>query len=350
MKVGIYRHVGGYFPEALRIYEKILDYNNIDHVRLDINEHDFWDKIKELDLFIYLYSTKTDLKELANSILPIIQNYQFVNCFPNVESAWHYDDKVKEYYLLKQEGFSVIESHIFWDKPSAFKWLETASFPIVFKLKAGASSAGVMLVKNRVFAKKLINRMFGKGVYPNLISFYSINKFKDISFKDLVYKVVQKWYRLIKGKDVQELWERHKNYVFFQKFLPGNDYDTRVMLIGERAYAFLRYNRKNDFRASGSNLQDHDRFKIDIRCIQIAFQVSKRLKFKSMAYDFLFDENKEPLITEISHIFPMKRQWPGYWDSNLKWHAGNFWPQYFILLDNLSVPELIQPDIDINNI
>ena len=43
-----------------------------------------------------------------------------------------------------------------------------------------------------------------------------------------------------------------KDYVYFQKFLPNNKYDIRIVVIGDRAFGFIRYNRENDFRASGS--------------------------------------------------------------------------------------------------
>lgn len=44
----------------------------------------------------------------------------------------------------------------------------------------------------------------------------------------------------------------HKGYIYFQDFIPNNNYDTRVKVIGNRCAALRRYNRKNDFRASGS--------------------------------------------------------------------------------------------------
>ena len=64
----------------------------------------------------------------------------------------------------------------------------------------------------------------------------------------------------------------------------------------------------------------------------------------------MLDENQEPLITEMLRIFSNEKAVARLLGRNLKWHAENFFPQYFILLDNLNVPELIQPDIDINKI
>ena len=36
----------------------------------------------------------------------------------------------------------------------------------------------------------------------------------------------------------------------------------------------------------------------------------------------------------------------GYWDENLNWHEGRYWPQYFELMDLLNMPELKLPDLE----
>lgn len=140
-------------------------------------------------------------------------------------------------------------------------------------------------------------------------------------------------------------WHREKNCVLFQKFLPNNEYDTRVTIIGNRAFAFRRFNRKNDFRSSGSGLIDYELNKVDIVFIQLAFNISMKLCFQSMAYDFLWDENHNPALCEISYTYVDEAVYkcPGYWDVDLNWHEGNFWPQYFHLVDLLHMPELKQP-------
>lgn len=49
-----------------------------------------------------------------------------------------------------------------------------------------------------------------------------------------------------------------KKYVYFQDFIPGNDFDTRVTIIGDRAFGFTRNVRPGDFRASGSGNVGYD--------------------------------------------------------------------------------------------
>jgi hypothetical protein len=116
--------------------------------------------------------------------------------------------------------------------------------------------------------------------------------------------------------------------------------------MGNRAQAFRRKNRDNDFRASGSKNNDLNPQKIDLNFVKLAFQISQKMGFQTMAYDFLYDENQKPAIIEISYAYPDRTlpHCPGYWDSELNWHEGHFWPQYFHLVDALENPELKQPD------
>ena len=112
-------------------------------------------------------------------------------------------------------------------------------------------------------------------------------------------------------------------------------------MIGKRALAFRRHVRTNDFRASGSGLIDVNPVEIDLRCIRLAFEVSEKLKFETMAYDFTYEE-RQPKICEISYCFDHRivRKCPGYWDEQLSWHEGQNWPQHYQLMDFLQIEDL----------
>ena len=348
MLVGIHKDQYCKFCKFLTRYEIILDYNGINHIRLDASESDFWKKVSKLDLFIFRWAHFDWPKQLAHTILPIIENEMKIKCFPNQATCWHYDDKIREYYLLKQAGFPVVDSYIFWDKKKAIEWANNANYPVVFKLKGGASSQNVLLVNNRLKARKLIKKMFGSGINPDKFTFFGSTKWKEFNLYKTIHHCGGNVLRKCRVEDISPFWQRHKNYVLFQRFLPNNNYDTRVYIIGNRAVAVRRFNRKNDFRASGSGIKDKNHKKIDLNFIKIAFDISKKLQLQSMAYDFLYDENGDPAICEISYTFPDYAfyEYPGYWDSNLNWHESHYWPQYFHLMDALNMPDLKQPEMD----
>jgi glutathione synthase/RimK-type ligase-like ATP-grasp enzyme len=348
MKVGIHTDLHGHVCDYLVKYEKVLDLNGVENVRLDINQIDFWQKIKEIDLFLFRWQHIDDHRQLAHTILPIIENRLKINCFPNWDTCWHFDDKIKQYYLLEQSGFPIIKCWIFWDKEEAINWAENDKYPVVFKLKGGAGSTNVILVNNKKRAVRLIKKMFESGIYSGSIPDHGTTKWKYFS----IYNQLREWkhyiLKRIRKIDITPYWQINKNYVLFQEFMPNNEYDTRVTVIGNRAFAFRRFNRDNDFRSSGSGKLDYDIDKIDLKFIKKAFEVSHAMNFQSMAYDFLYNKENQPVFCEISYTFvdSAVRNCPGYWDSDLNWHVGHFWPQYCQLVDLLKISNLIQPEFD----
>jgi len=348
--VGIYKMktVNGDYPPVLSAYEKILSYNHIPFVRLEASQTDFWDKVKQLDLFILRWSQVDSDRQIAHDLLPVIEGKLGIKCYPDQNTCWHYDDKIKQYLLLKPLGYPMVESYIFWDRKKALAWADRADYPVVFKLRGGAGSQNVILVKNCGQARKLVKRMFGPGIYPE--KFVNLNsvRFKYFSLYRELHHLAGNIYRRGKGLDASPFWQVHKNYALFQKFLLNNTFDTRITIIGDRAFAFRRITRKNDFRASGSGMIDYDLSQVDIRCVKIAFEVSQALKFQSMAYDFLFDPDNQPQFCEVSYTFLSRAIYncSGYFDRNLSWHEGHYWPEHLHLIDALGLPDLKAPEMD----
>lgn len=347
MLVGIHVDPNRGFNKVLERYEEILDFNEIKHIRLDINKTEFWSEVKKLDLFIFHYVGTEREHLIAKTIIPIIENELGIPCFPGSNANWVYDDKIREYLLLEQSNFNVIPTWIFWNKKDALDWFKRAELPLVFKLSGGASSENVVLVKAKRYGKKLIRKMFGKGIGSGKIPGFDIAKLSKYFDKSHIRMLGGQVKRILKREQGNLYGQRHRNYVFFQKFLPANDVDTRIHIIGNRAFSLLRHVRKNDFRASGFGLLEYDPEKVDKRCISIAFEIAKKLKFRSMAIDFLFDEKNQPLVLEMSYTRPDWGLWrsPGYWDDKMNWHEGHYWPQYLVLMDLLKIPNLKQPEM-----
>ena len=184
--------------------------------------------------------------------------------------------------------------------------------------------------------------MFGKGIRPERGLGINNLRVKHFNIYRELHRIAGNFYRWTKGVDTSPHWRIQKNYVLFQRFLPDNEFDTRITVIGDRAFGFRRMTRKSDFRASGSGIIDYDIGKIDLRCVDIAFRVSQQLGFQSMAYDFLFTEGNEPQFCEISYTYLSRAIWkcPGYWDTKFNWHDGHYWPEYLHLVDVLRLPDL----------
>ena len=214
----------------------------------------------------------------------------------------------------------------------------------MFKLRNGAGSENVVLIDPVRQGKRIIQKMFGRGIVPTFNGFGDVHgRFKK-SYLNFRHFVGQK----IKGRPTSDFWQVHKDYVLFQKFLMNNDYDTRVTVIGGRAFAFRRLNRPKDFRSSGSGRIDYAVDKIDLKFVSKALEISRAMGFQSMAYDWLYDENGDVSFCEISYTYeaPAVYRCPGYWDENSNWHEGHYWPQFFQLVDALGISDLKQPEME----
>lgn len=245
-----------------------------------------------------------------------------IKCFPSSSTTWHFDDKVGQKYLLESIGAPLVPSHVFYTKKEALLWIEKVSFPKVFKLRGGAGSSNVRLVESRYKARRLVNKSFSSGFSPsNHFHLFvdSLKKFFHGYAK--TYDVAKYSYILARSMFIPSMLPVQKGYVYFQDFIENNDFDIRVVVIANRAFAIKRMVRKNDFRASGSGNIKYDRHEINEQCVKIAFEVGGKLKLQCVAMDFVF-KNERPLIVEMSYGFSVGgyTPCPGYWTSDMKWH------------------------------
>ncbi len=251
--------------------------------------------------------------------------------FPDFNTTWHFDDKVGQKYLFEAIGAPLVPSYVFYTKQEALQWVNSTTFPKVFKLRGGASSANVKLAKNKKEAVKLINKAFGKGFsqYDWKEKFkeaYRKKKLGKASWRDVLRPL---YYALKKQPTPFAHYKgNEKGYVYFQDFVPNNSFDIRIIVVGDKAFGIKRMNRENDFRASGSGQILYYKSEFDERCVKLAFDVNQKIKAQSIAYDFVFDENNNPIIVEISYAFMASVYDPctGYWDKKLNWHEAPFNP------------------------
>lgn len=347
MEIGLLLNSNGKLCSYSEKYRELLVKNSIPFIMINPDSYSLLDDLKRCSHLLFRHSQgDTDIK-IYETIFNIAHRVYGIKCSPNFETYWQYEDKIREYYLLRSHDFPIIDSRILWNYNHAEAFLKEATFPIVAKLPKGASSSNVVIVNSIDEGKRIINQVFNRGVKSSGLK--SRSNLQSLP-KSGIFKFGRAQLRsslinlgIIRDKSEYPEWQIQKDAILFQKYLPGNTNDTRVTIIGKRALAFRRFVRKNDFRASGSGNFNMEPDKIDTRCIEIAFAISNKLKFSTMAYDFIYDENKNPNINEISYCFvdSAVRSCPGYWDENLSWHEGQNWPQYYQLSDFLQVNDLL---------
>jgi len=249
--------------------------------------------------------------------------------FPDFHTAWHFDDKVGQMYLLESVGAPVVPSYIFYDKEKAIEWVSNADFPKVFKLRTGSGSSQVKLIESRRDALKTVKQAFGKGfsqyeAKSNFRERWRKYRKGDSGLLDLVKGLIRFGYTT----DFDRVAGKEKGYVYFQDFIEGNNFDIRVIVIDGKAFAIKRMVRENDFRASGSGFIEYDKENFKTDTVKLSFEIAEKLKSQSLAIDYVFRDG-QPMIVEISYGFIKEayEKCAGYWDRELKWYEGEFNPQ-----------------------
>ena len=323
MKIAIHQSSWGFSQDWINYCKR----KNIDYKIVDCYASNIIQQVEDCDVVMW-HHHHTEARDFlfAKQLLFALEQ-SGKKVFPDFNTGWHFDDKVGQKYLLEAIDAPVPDSWVFYEKKQALDWASKTTFPKVFKLRGGAGSTNVKLIRNERVAKKIIRKAFGRG-------FPAYDGFNDLKEQLIRWKQNKlEWIDLLKS--VRRLFVstrfartagREKGYVYFQEFLPDNDFDIRVITIGNKAFAIKRIVRPNDFRASGGGNTKYEKEQFDKECVNIAFETTSKLKAQCVAYDFVYDENSKPLIVEINYGFAKEvyNKCEGYWDKDLLWHKGNF--------------------------
>lgn len=298
--------------------------NNIDYKMVDCNRTDIISHLEGCQGLLWNWWHDDSRSILYARQLTYSLERIGMKVYPDSNTCWHFDDKVGQKYLFEALMLPFVKTYIFYDKEQAKKWIRQTTFPKVFKLRGGASSVNVRLVKSKIQAYRLVNKAFGRGF--NVTGRFGIIKDRYLIFRkerklSALIELLKGYVRLVIPKYDYRMRVRDKGYVYFQDYIQGNEFDVRVVVIGEKAFSIKREIRKNDFRASGSGHKNYDHREISSEYIETAFLCADKLKMQSVAFDFLNNKGRIFLV-EISYAF-VTRDFPGYWDRNLQWHQGN---------------------------
>lgn len=303
-------------------------------------ETDIITKLADFDGFMWHFDhqSPTDLLMSRNVLMSAEQMGLVV--FPSTPTCWHFDDKLAQKYLLEAIGAPMAPTWAFFSKDEALAWLREAEYPLVTKLRRGAGSYNVRLLRDYGEAARRCDAAFGKGI--NAVPGYFADartKLRKVANWGVFWGKVKRIPRLmLRQWTTGKQMPREKGYVLFQKFIPDATSDTRVNIVGNRAWAQIRQVRPGDFRASGSGALSGDPSQVDMECVRIAFRVAEAIGSQSMAFDLVIDPAGVPWITEISYGYGtlLIYEFGGFWDRDLRWHAGSMRAEDGMVIDVLA--------------
>ena len=318
-------HSKGSFSDRWITYCKA---NEIAYKIVDCYQSDIMHQLDDCDALMWHINHQNSKDVLFAKQLLYSVNAAGKRVFPDYNTAWHFDDKVGQKYLLEAIGAPLVPTWIMYNKKDALVWAEKNSFPKVFKLRGGAGSANVRLAKTKSEAVQLIEKAFGRGFsqYDSLGNLKERIRKYQLGKTD-IFDVIKGFVRIIYPTKYTMVAGRERGYVYFQEFIPENNYDIRVIVIGDKAFAIKRMVRDDDFRASGSGNIRYEKENFEDTTIKLSFFVALNLKSQCVAFDYVY-QDKQPYLVEISFGF-VKEVYDscvGYWDKDMTWYPGAFNP------------------------
>ncbi len=261
---------------------KAADYLGINYILVNISDFNWKQQLEGIDLFIWRISLNDITKVMeAKQKIKTIENMG-IHCFPNSLMTLLYDDKIAQTYFFEQYFYPTPKNMISFSYKNVFEELNNIKYPIVTKLKGGASSKNVALLNSASELKTILDA--------------------QIFFSPLA-KIITILAERLKLPSLKKLLKEKCGYVYLQEFIP-TDGDYRIVTFGNNYFSiFKRLNRKNDFRASGSGRWEQiSQNQLPSVAISAAFEISERHNFACMAYDFVVNSEKW-YILEMSYGF-----------------------------------------------
>ena len=320
-----------------------IDYcrrEKIPHKVVNCYDNDIVEQLRDCSALLWHHSHSDPRDVLIARQIIFAHEHSGFKVFPDFRQSWHFDDKLGQKYLFEALDLPRLRSYAFVEAAPALEWARTTDYPKVFKLRHGAASSCVRLVRSKHQARSLIKRAFGRGFtvyspWQNLKErFYKAK----LGASDSV-DVAKGFGRFLYPPRFSRVLGRQRGYVLFQDFAPGNDSDVRIVVIGDKAFGLRRWVRPGDFRASGSLLCSTEREQIDVEYVALAFKLADRIGGQCLAFDLIRTEDNSLAVIEVSYGFKWKGKGSGYWDRNLKWCEGKFRPEEWmvdLVLDSLT--------------
>ena len=331
VKIGIHGQTTAYSP----VWAELARDRDMKVVILDAHTAGFLDDVRSCDAFLWHMNHLDERDVRFGPGMAQALEETGLRVFPNAATARSFDDKLAQARLFAAAGVPAPHSWCFLDAREAHNFADRAAYPLVFKLRGGAGSGNVRKVCSAREAHGLIRQMFGRGMRASAVGLAAVASTGRAA--GYTRRSAGEWVAAA-GRALRRTIRPHREhgYALFQEFMPGCDHDWRVVVIGERAFAYRRSVRPDDFRASGSGLIDiPDASRIPWDIVDQAFSLSRHWGFQAMAFDFLRHPDWGLKVIEMCYVFGTVglHMCPGYFQPDGTWVAGQFHPEELIFND-----------------
>ena len=298
----------------------------VEYALVDMLAADWLDQVAPFDIVIWnpLWMTAASTSFMKEKV-HFLETYLGKTVVPNFATAWHYESKVGQSYLLEHLDVPRPHTVASFSADDAEERLDVETYPLVFKESSGAGSQGVSLARDRREAERKVQDVLAQSYWDRFRAAAPGSPWRR------AWSVAgTRWFR---SKVRDTLMGRPRVHpVYWQEFVPGNEGDLRIVATGDRFVQwFWRRNRPGDFRASGSGLIHYDPPPEDV--VRYCLDLNRRCGFDSIGYDILRRPDGRFVVSELTYTYPPQycHAAPGHYrlerDGELRLVEGHVWPQ-----------------------
>lgn len=316
----IFKHSGNWNNAFIKCCEE----QNIPFELVDCYRYDIVDKLDRYSALIWTIQNYVlaDIQE-SRSILQVAEQ-KGLKTFPNHNTVWHFDDKIAEMYQFQAVKAPIPRSWVFYLLEDCLKWLDSAQYPIIAKLRCGSGSNNVRMLKSKGEAVSYAKKMFSSGFDPSPSLMYkAYSKAQSSKNWKMAASRIKKIPEFLNTRRHASQLPIEKGYCYFQEMIPNDGYDIKVAVVGDKLSFLVRHTRKNDFRASGGGNIFYDKKYMTPQIIESAFKTAEAIGTQCIGFDYVVDKrNGVGKIIEMCYGFDWEAVFSagGYWDRNAVWH------------------------------
>ncbi|MBN1461176.1 MAG: hypothetical protein JXA57_16735 [Armatimonadetes bacterium] len=251
-------------------YQRFLRDNRFPFRVIDIHSNSWIDELADLDMVVWCPASELYELEEARKKIFYMGEFLGLSTYPSLRAVNLYEDKVAQAWALAAAGADTPKTVVSFNKDDALREVAALGSEVVWKIAAGASSAGVERLTARR-ARVAIRKAFST-----------------------------------RGRMTYWPYANQKGYVYAQALERDLNIDMRVVVTGPVLSGMYRDTPRGDFRASGMGLIRKGG--IPPGALEEAWRISRTLDVGAVAVDFITDDAySRRKVIEFSSFIKVRR-------------------------------------------
>jgi len=228
------------------------------------------------DSFIfYTFHQKLNRRNYLKDVVRFLDDGTNI-LIPNYDLLLCHENKGYQELYKKRIGLSSLQGYYFSSEQELADY--PIQYPVVLKSVDTSNGKGVFLAHDPIQLKKLIRKLEKQSLLVKL----DLLRRKYFRRKK-TYKEYPDYSNRTDYFQYRDYILKERNFIL-QQFVPGLTTDFRVLIFFDKYFVMRRHAKKDDFRASGTKIQEYD-IEVDERLLEFASQVYAKFDTPFLSLD-----------------------------------------------------------------